>query len=172
MAARAGMTDIISRIRVLIQDEGASPSLDDDTIQSVTDAHSQRVLQHELIQQDDDGTVWAALAGWWEGDSNAPVLADEDGAALPHTADLERGYFTLDTAKDSGYVVLSGYTFDTYAAAAECCDLLIASIWKEYSYSAGTGSFQPTQRVNTLRELRESYRMARRVAPITNKELA
>jgi hypothetical protein len=166
------MSDIIARIRILIQDEGVSPSLDDDTIQSVCDAHSQRVLQHELIQQDDDGTVWGALAGWWEGDSNAPVLKDEDGATLPHTADLERGLFTLTTAKDSGYVVLAGYTFDIYAAAAECCDLLIASIWKEYSYSAGTGSFQPTQRVNTLRELRDSYRMARRVAPISNKEVA
>jgi hypothetical protein len=166
------MSDIISRIRILIQDEGVTPSLDDDTIQSVCDAHSQRVLQHALIQQDDDGTVWAALAGWWEGDSNAPVLKDEDSTTLPHTADLERGLFTLTTAKDSGYVVLAGYTFDIYAAAAECCDLLIASIWKEYSYSAGTGSFQPTQRVQTLRELRDSYRQARRVAPITNKELA
>jgi hypothetical protein len=171
MAARAGMSDIITRIRILIQDEDATPSLDDDTIQSVCDAHSQRVLQHELKQGNNDGTVWYAFAGHWEGDSNAPVLKDEDDTTLTHTADLERGFFTLDTAKTTGYITLSGYTYDVYAAAAECCDLLIASIWKEYSYSANTGSFQPTQRVNTLRELRESYRMARRIAPITDREV-
>ncbi len=162
------MTTLIATLRQLIQDETSPYTLSDDTVEDVLDRHSQRVLRHRLepAYADNDGLCYwfYALATHWEDRDSAIALKDGEGNELPVAeSDLSSGMWRLTTGQSGDVYLYSGYTYDVYGAASECCNLMIARIKDEYTFSSDEGSFNRSQRVDHLQKLFDSFASSRRV---------
>ncbi len=180
MAARAGITNVLAFVRLLIQDESEPYDLSDDTIQSILDEHGELASYSLLtpinyVQSGGGFTQARADTGWWEGadsptDNTSVVLKriTDDVEVSPSSSDLRRGVFTFSDAQTEPVYISRGYSYDVYATACQCLESLIAKIRSEYSFSTDEGNFQRQQRVETLTDLAEKYSIRQRLHPLSN----
>jgi hypothetical protein len=157
MAVRTGMVSLVDTLELLVYDT-SNNDLTEDQYQDILDLNGQRVIRHKLTKLDKDGEYWRASTGYWEGDTNAPTIKDENDNTLAHTADLTNGVFTLTTPDNSICAYLwDGYYYDIYNAAYLTCNILIAKIKNEYSMTVSEGTFSRFDRIETLEKLAEMY---------------
>ena len=140
MAARATMTNLIALVRGLINDPaGASQQFSDDAIQAQLDLHRDYLLKEALTAlpaPDGSQLKWQSAKRNWEADL---TLTNPAGTALtPESSDPISGYFTFAQSQDG--VQATGFTYDTYAAAAELLTLWAGRIEQDLTKFSADGS--------------------------------
>ncbi|MCX7670395.1 MAG: hypothetical protein N2439_10020, partial [Anaerolineae bacterium] len=123
MAVRATMADLITRIRLLINDPaGASQVFTDQQVQDALDRHRTEVRYLTLTAAETitagavDYLDYYADVGDWEADE---ALYDGAYALLtPSAADRLTGHWTF-AASQPPPVLITGKHYDVYAAAAD-----------------------------------------------------
>ena len=137
MAARTSMSELITRCRRMIGDDGATSQFTDDQIQDVFDQHRSTFRYFPLCEIEDIapyGTVsykefWAAspsdsLYQHWEGTAGGSTLIFVDGqygTITPNVLNCLEGKFRFTTAPTYRPVYLTGYNYDIFGV---CCQLL------------------------------------------------
>ena len=155
MAARSGMTDLISRWRRMVDDAGTAV-WSDDVAQQILDQNAVRLLHHAISPEPwyrPSNTVDYRLyhVGYRDMEGSASGTAywyvyDADGNAAPtNTPDFSKGeiLFAADTDGATYYVTAYSYDLDLAAAAA----------WREragmqadgYDFSADGASYSRSQ---------------------------
>lgn len=161
--ARAGMADIITRVRRLIGDTaGADQVFTPDEVQETLDRYQHNVRYMELTPVetilpggDVQYLAYECDAGYWE----SPVaLADSSYAAVtPATSDLINGRWTFTTDR-SAPVYITGYRYDVYGAAAEMAEDWAAKLKLEVDYDNAGLSNTWMHKANGLRALADRLR--------------
>lgn len=169
MPARFSCADLISRVRFL---SGASDaaSWSDDQIQAVLDRRRafldgyscvepgqvtwQTIGEPPPVDVDTTGLVWLSpRVGEWEN----TVTATSSGASVTlATSDLAAGRFTVTTPLNE--LVLTGITYDTYNAAADVVDGMLAQLGASFDFSVDQQSFKRSQGPIALRSLSNDLR--------------
>ncbi len=155
MAARSGMSNLITRWRRMVDDAGTAV-WSDDSAQELLDLHSTRLAHHPVSPEPwyrPSNTVEYKLypIGWANLEESASGTArwyvfDGDGDAAPsNTPDYIRGQLTFasDTAGATYYV--SGYSFDLDAAAAAAWTERAGMQADAYDFSADGASYSRSQ---------------------------
>lgn len=170
--ARAGMADLITRLRGMIYDPaGASQSLSDDEIQACFDAHRLDFYQTPMYAQPTTlvgGSVayyhYYASVGDWE---SAPTLQDSDYATLTASGTaLDRGVWTFGTSQQPP-VYISGAAYDIYGAAVDALYQLLAKERSAIDFDADGASFKRSQRVKHIEGLLKQYGARALVGSVT-----
>lgn len=167
--ARATMTDLIARLRRLLNDE-AAVQFDDDTLQEYLDARRQPANYTPLkaVRSYEPGgavryLAFEAMHGDWEADA---ALYDATYNALaPDTSDLLTGRWTF-AAEPLRPVRLVGWTYDLYGTAADALEQRAASVAEEYSFSADGGQYMRGQMHAQLVGMAREYRRRQRLVTI------
>lgn len=166
MAVRSSMSDLLTRLRRLIGDKGASPVWADQELQDAFDVY-QVVHSFERTQPQatilpggkrkyfdyfSDGSV-----GDWENDES---LTDASFNPLtPLVADRINGHWSFDKAGNSiGLVVwLSGKSYDIYGSAADVCREWAASVKLEFDFRTKERQYARAQQFKMLTDLADQY---------------
>lgn len=159
--ARATLATIITRLRALIGDDGATAVLSDGDLQAILD-HNRgvsryRELTAEVSYVNSVATylTYHAHATDWE---DGAALVDGDYTALtPDTTDLIAGRFTF-AATTEPPVYISGNHFDIYNAAADALEIWAAKVAVQFDFSADGSSFSRSQQVDNLLAAAERMR--------------
>lgn len=161
--ARAGMADVVTRVRRLIGDTaGADQVFTGDEIQEALDRVQHNVRYQELCPVPTilaGGEVqylaYEAERGHWE----SPVaLADSSYATVtPATSDLVNGRWTF-AAHRAAPVYITGYRYEVYAAAAELAEDWAAKLKLEVDYDNSGLSNTWMHKANGLRALSDRLR--------------
>lgn len=176
MAARPTMAAVIAEIRRLTGDTAATPTFDDDAIETVLDLHRtdgevelRAVISYNPAGEQVRLAYQAPVHPWEQG----ATIRGQDGDVLtPASADELRGRWTF--ADDTPETVSAvGAHFDVYGAAADVLETWAAQLARGYDFSAGDQRFQRSQRVNQLRAMARDYRRAARidVSPIVRSDV-
>ena len=165
MAVRDSMADLISRIRELIGDTaGADQVFSDQTIQDTLDHRRLRVDARELAPVSSTvagGSVeyltYVADTGYWEND----VILQNGGYSFiiddVDTADYSTGQWTFPTSQ-SAPVLITGKTYDLYAAAADMLEMWLAKVKLDYDFLSSGRTFKRSQQIVGLESLMRTYR--------------
>lgn len=161
MVARTSMADLIARVRLLIRDPaGATAACSDDEIQDALDRYRREVYGQELMAVAENVagvltyTAYHAPYGGWEG---SPVLRDAAGAVLtPATSDLVNGVWTF--AAQAPPVMLTGRSFDLYAAAADLLELRATVAAPSFDFTADGATYYRSQTGAAFLVLARQYR--------------
>lgn len=135
MAARSGMSNLLSRLRRMVDDSGSVVWTDDDHLQDVLDGHRVDVHEETLSvhpQAMAGSTVYHVYDSAWgnfeeaASGTSAWRVYDSDGTAqstATYTADYIRGrlHFTADQEGSARYLI--GRSYDLDGAAAD--------LWRE-----------------------------------------
>jgi len=164
MAARAGMTALITLLRTLINDANASTqTFTDDELEDMLDAHCQRYDQAEMIPVETinattleyEYLAYGMRVGYWEG---SPVIQDADLATLtPSASDLIRGRWTLTTSQDPPCYI-TGTAYDIYGAAADAIETMAAKRMLGYDDLNSRFSRPRSQDIAAMHRVAERYR--------------
>lgn len=153
MPARFSCGDLISRVRFL---SGAldAASWTDDQLQAVLDRRRAFLDSYECVEADASGLVWSSpRVGEWE----ATVTATSEGAPVTLAAsDLASGRFTASTPLTE--LVLNGVVYDTYNAAADVVDGMLAQLGASFDFSVDQQSYKRSQGPIALRSLSNDLR--------------
>ena len=166
MAARASMTDLIARLRVLVGDTAVSPTFDDDAMQDALDERRTDVVEASLRYRpsfDESGTVFRdffAPRRWWE---DSVVLHDGAGSVVtPDSADLIAGHWTFD-AGQAVPVFITGSFFDLYGTASGLLEAWAAAEARSFDFVTDGQRFDRSQKREGL--LKVAAELARRAIP-------
>lgn len=165
MAVRASMAALISRVRELIGDTaGADQVFTDQQIQDTLDTRRRRADAQYLSPVSSvaaGGSVsyltYFADTGYWEDDVLIQNGSYEFLADLVDTADLLTGQWVF-TASQTGPVMLTGKTYDIYAAAADMLEMWLAKIKLDYDFLSSGRTFKRSQQIDGLERLIRTYR--------------
>lgn len=167
MAVRASMAELITRVRLLINDPaGTGQALQDQSIQDVLDVHQTTVRYRRLRAQETvapGGAVtyhdYYADVGDWEADEQ--LVDCSYNVLTPTASDRLTGHWTF-TANQLPPVCISGKTYDVYAAAADLLEVWAAKLKTAYDFTADGASFSRSQQVAALLQLATDYRRRQR----------
>lgn len=159
---RDGMTALIDRVRLLVNDPaGDGQVFSDQEIQDFLDLHRAHV---RYLPLDEAPTYSAGAVGYydyvtdrghWEAD-----LVVQDGAygtLTPASIDLLTGHVHF-TVSQTPPVLITGKVYDVYAAAVDLLEAWQAKVALEYNFSAEGQSFQRSQKLGQLAALADTYR--------------
>ena len=162
MAARASMTELITRIRGLIHDPaGTSTTFTDQEIQDALDTWRDEARYLELTPLETlapTGIIYrdyAAERGLWEADE---ILVDAAYEPLtPATADRLTGRWTFDDHTPPP-VYITGKTYDLHGAAADLLEQWAAAEKLSFDFGADGAQYRRSQKVEMLLQLAAQYR--------------
>lgn len=164
---RAGMTDIIARVRALTGAGTAAWTVDgaghpsDDEIQDALDRNALDLHQAPIVFREDTtagGTVaWTVADIGWRHLEAGTAFAIEDnlGAArgtTGYTLDAQRGVVTFTTDQAGTSLYVTGRSFDVHAAAAEILEQWAAAESVSFDFTSDASRFQRSQKAEALRE--------------------
>jgi hypothetical protein len=161
--ARASMADLITRLRLLINDlAGAEQVFSDDELEDALDARRADCRHLELAAAQTWDPVTGvtyldhyAKVGDWETDA---ALEDATGLTLvTATADYLVGHWTF-AASQTPPVYLTGKTYDLYATAADVLEMWAAKVALAFDFEADGASYKVSQRRAALLDLAGVYR--------------
>lgn len=165
MVVRSSMSDILARVRLLVNDTGGTPIFTDQEIQDTCDTRRTDVRYLELTPAETiagpptAGTVtwldYYAPVGWWENDES--LVSNVFAPLTPATSDRIVGHWTLSVSQIPP-VYIVGKTYDLYAAAADTLDQWIAMRKLEYDFDEAKDRFFRSQSVTQMQALAASYR--------------
>jgi hypothetical protein len=171
--ARASLTTLIAKIRLLVDDpSGAGQIFTDDQIQDALDARRDEARyyplnEHETIAAGGGSTTYLTFTsqvGAWESDV---VLVDSSYNVLtPATSDLIAGRWTFST-EPSMPVMITGFTHDLYGAAGDL--LLQRATVESDSFDVGADglSLSRNQKQSNYRDRANEYFAKARTKSIT-----
>ena len=167
MAARASMSALIARVRVMIFDTGGSPLLSDDVIQDKLDECRFDYFNFPLLPRptftnpggyvynDYYAQVGQTVRGMWE--ANETLRWGDFTTLTPATSDELVGHWTFTNQLPP--VLLTGRRFDIYRAAADLLDYQIANLAaNQLDFSADGQTFHLSQRLTFLEKRACDYR--------------
>ena len=170
MAVRDSMADLISRVRELIGDAaGADQEFTDQVIQDTLDLRRRRTDAQYLSPVSSIGSggsvsylSYIADTGYWEDDvilqngsydiidaASSPIAIDD--------VDLLTGQWTFSGHLASP-VMLTGKTYDIYAAAADMLEMWLAKVKLDYDFLSSGRTFKRSQQIEGLERLIKTYR--------------
>lgn len=133
MAARSGMTALIARLRLMIDDPDVSTKLfTDDQLQQYLDTNRVRLAGNTL---DYDVPLRLVFESPYPNLETTSELRDGSNAVISsglYTANYESGSFTFTVSPTTYTPRLWGYAYDIHAAAAEAFTTKASrsSVWK------------------------------------------
>ena len=167
MAARTSMATIISRVRRLIADrDPAAPVFSDQDIQDALDTHRTHAryqfLRPEGTRPPGGGLIqfldyYADGFGQWE---DGAQLVDGTFNVLDpasYTADLLTGHWSF-AATTNWPLYVTGYAYDTYAAAADVLEEWASLLKLEFDFATHLSRFQRSQKSAACLALAATYR--------------
>jgi len=162
MAARSSMSTLITRVRALISDTaGATQTFSDDEIEDVLDARRDDIRYEFLTPVDTiaaGGSItWLTWYGGANWESSATFTDSSYNAITPTAADYMIGKFDFATHQASG-VLITGYMYDVYGAAADMLDLWSAKLKLGVDFTADGATFHLSQRLSLFKQLAQDYR--------------
>lgn len=181
---RAGLTDVITRVRALTgagtaawQVDGTSHPTDDE-IQVVLDQHRRDLHQHEItFRQDTTGggsVAWtvADIGGTWLEAGTAFQVEDSQGTTrgtATYTLDQARGVVTFTSDQGGTVLYVTGRCFDVHAAAADVLEQWAAAEAVSFDFQSDASNFKRSQKAQALREQAgvQRRRSRPRVATVT-----
>lgn len=163
---RSTMTDVVAKVRRLIQDPASTPSGNEPhftnaEIQSVLDKNRIDVRRGRLIPSPTYTSSQAnyydhySQYGDWETDATFQDDAYNDVTGDITTSEWEVGHWTFDTSYT--VVLITGKTFDVYAAAAQLLTEWTASAKSKFSFATDKLRFSRDQEQSNLLQLRDTY---------------
>ncbi len=170
MAVRSTMTQIIGRVRTLINDpSSASQIFDDQTIQDTLDDSRRDYVNEALTTAPTyvSGTIqylnyWHELGSWEGGVVLKQFLYN---TVTPSASDLIAGYWSF-AATTLPPVYLTGSTHDLYRASADLLERWAAKWVLNYDFSSDGQSFRRSQAATALQTLAATYRGKQRATSI------
>ena len=172
MTARATCAHIITRVRLMVNDQGSPPVFTDDQIQDTLDMRRIDVRYYELTPTPTiNGPPTAGsvsfldfyapdYTGWWEEDEQ--ILSNVWAPVTPTTADRIVGHWTVTTNLFPP-VYIVGKNHDLYASAADTLEQWIALLKLEYDFDSEKDKYLRSQRIEIMSGLVETYRAKQRV---------
>lgn len=162
MAIRAGMEQLVNRVRKLIGDPWATDcQYDDDEIQDALDRcreESVYVMMTPQVSIAPGGAISYTQYYWGANWGGTPVITDSGfGTITPATSDLARGYYTFAT-EPARPIYISGTQYDVLHAAAELLEQWATTLALEVDYKDPNYSFTLSQKQTQLREAARQYR--------------
>lgn len=157
--ARANLEAIIERVRSLT---GIADEFTADEIQAALDTtrvHHRYLPLHPDDPADGDPTVWFSATDTWE-DGYELVDGNHDALTEATTGEISEplvGRFVLATAF-SGPVMITGRTYDLYAAAAELLTAWAAKAARDFDFMSGSQTFFRSQKRAGLLALAAEFR--------------
>jgi len=168
MAVRSTMTDLIMRVRVLINDTGTSPLFDDQTIQDVMDESrvDYRNAALKAVPTFDTGTIayldyYHDLGGWENGAELKQYLTT---TVTPATNEPIVGHWTF-AESTLPPVYVSGSLHDVYRAAADLLERQSTQWMLRYSMTVDGQFLQRSMVIGNMQKIIQQYRMKQR--PVT-----
>lgn len=165
MAVRDGMADLITRLRLLINDPaGGSQTWTDQELQDIYDEHRVEVRYQDLRAVDTRGSggsatykVFFADCGYWE---SSPTLANGSYETVtPGTPDLLTGRFEFADDQNGNLPIrITGYTYDVYGAAVAVIENWLAKLRTAVDFVTDDLEMKRSQQVKNLEVLLENYR--------------
>lgn len=130
---RTGMGTVVADVRALIAD-GGTAQFSNDALEAILD-RSRREARYEPLQEvatiGPGGTVsytiFDAPWGAWEGTAGLVTVDSSYGTVTPSAVDLMSGRFTF-AAAPARPVMVTGWHYDRYEAAAEACEQWASSV--------------------------------------------
>src|SRR2546421_744544 len=173
MAVRSTMTQIIDRVRTMINDpRGASQIFDDQTIQDTLDDSRVDYVNEELQTKPTftGGTIqylnyWHELGSWEGGVVLKQFLTV---TVTPSASDFIAGYWSF-AQNTLPPVFLSGSTHDLNRAAADLLERWAAKWVLIYDFSSDGQSFKRSQAASGLQALAHTYRKKQRASSLGTK---
>ncbi len=163
MAVRASMAALIGRVRLMVNDAaGTDQVFSDQEIQDSLDIHrwDYRYLPLQSLPTvaPGGGTTtyldWYAPYGDWEGE---PGLVNGSYSTLvPTSEDLITGRWSFSASQQA--VLLTGKTYDLYAAAANILESWAGKVALDFDFSTADSSFHRSQKQAALLKLAREYR--------------
>lgn len=169
MAARAGMADLITQLRLMVGDTDSPQEFSDDQLQDQLDQHRLEVQRHPLVGRPStypgpvtEVRLWVAPWGWWEDDAAADVLLrmyDATGNLVTaDDVDLKAGEWRFD-ADEPGPLYLDGRSYDLNAAAADVLEAWAALARATMDVTTASGEqFSRTTQVAGMEARARDYR--------------
>ena len=167
MAARSGMSNLISRWRRMVDDAGTAV-WNDDTAQQILDQHAVRLLHHPISPEtwyrpSNTTTYQLYSVGYRDLEGSASGSAywyvyDGDGNAAPaNTPDFSKGQVLFDADTDGATYYVTAYSYDL--------DLAAATAWREragmqadgYDFSADGASYSRSQWFAHCQQMADMY---------------
>ena len=167
MAARSGMTSLISRWRRMVDDAGTAV-WSDDVAQQILDQHAVRLLHHpispETWYRPSNTTAYQLYSvGYRDLEGSASGSAqwyvyDGDGNAAPsNTPDFSKGEILFAADTDGATYYVTAYSYDL--------DLAAATAWREragmqadgYDFSADGASYSRSQWFQHCQQMADMY---------------
>lgn len=168
MSVRAGMSDIITALRLMIGDpSGDAAVFTDQELQDALDLRRAEVNECALAwrpQTAQGGTVsyhdYYAPRGRWEAD---PTLKDRSYAVITaDTADLLTGHWTF-TANEVPPIFITGFTYDLHGTAYDVLHIWAGKVAQEFDFQTDNQQFERSQKRAGLIAQAQEY--GRRMLP-------
>lgn len=165
MALRAGMADIITRLRLLVNDPaGASAVFTDQQLQDWLDQQRIEVRYQSLRGAETYASggavtykVFYADVGPWE---ISPTLVSSTYATVtPATSDLLVGRFEFAADQNGNLPIrISGYVYNLYGAAVMTVETWLSVLRSTVDVSMDNLSKKSSQSLTNLQKLLDEYR--------------
>lgn len=163
--ARASMSELIARLRLLIGDTSATPTFVDDQLQQFLDEEQQPVRYEVLTPRPTyttGGILWNdyySVNEHWE--ANETLIWTNFSTLTPITAtvgDRIRGHWGFNNQLPA--VLLAGWWYDVWLVAAHVLDIQITTLaMTTYDFGgAGVPTFRRGQIITNLQKQAQMYR--------------
>lgn len=160
------MQAVVERLRSMIGDKSLPQHFSGDDLQGNLDSYRERVRYHSLCPiptYTPSGTQYLEFQSegvrYWEG---GVTVCDASYNALESAdADLINGIWTFDVHQANG-VLVSGFTFDMNAAAADSCDQWAAALSRSFDSSDSEQRMMRSQMAKSLREQAAQFRQGQK----------
>ena len=176
--ARSGMTNLIYRLRRIVDDANATVWTDDD-VQDSLDAHQQRVwrepLEYELTRTSGTTYVWKEYRSRWgnfeQGGTAYFKVEDSAGSArgtADYSVDYLNGVITMTADQLGTALYLTGYTYDLNGAAADLWRERATKVTSYYDVSTDGHNLSRSQWHKHCMENAEMY--AKKAKAVTRRQ--
>ncbi len=171
MSVRAGMANLISRVRLLIADTTGTPQFSDQVIQDKLDEyrteHRQERLTAQFTVQPGGRRLWTHYYSdyeqWEEPDGTDQtasfVLQDASYNVLQaDKSDYIAGKWVFNSGVNNGVLWLTGQSFDINAAAADLAQDWAAALKLRFAFTDQGVGYQRQQQYQMLMDLSQKVR--------------
>ena len=161
MAIRAGMTNLVTRTQRLINDVSEA-TWTEEQVQEYLDQNRMRANQMALQAEPTRGpsattyTTFYAPYGNWE---ESVTLVDSGyNSVTADSLDYANGIFAFNSSQDNRPIMITGWYYDLYGAAADILEEKLSSNSDNYDFGADGGSYKRSQIGDKVKETVAHYR--------------
>ena len=167
MAAREGMTDLLSRLRRMVNDVGSAVWSDDEDLQDVLDAHRERLYREPLTSERTltgsgtaEYTIYRSRYTNLEAGTVNFRLEDSSGTqrgTADYTADYAAGVLTMATDQLGTALYLTAWTYDLNGAAADLWRERAGQLAEHVDVQSGDNRLSRSQMMAHALEMADHY---------------